>query len=283
MVDTPHLTPAWPTLLKGGWQESELPNGVIKFILCNGWAAAPTRQYKAAVNKCIKFVSTLNSNDSLLPATAHQIYHFLPWCSTSTKTNVSSNTIKLYLTGLRMCHALHNFVFPLVNSHCICLLLKACTRPEEKRSDRTHIGLFLQDVLDLSHTLTTSNQADLVTEAIIMVGFWGLARLGELTLSPNHPLVFLRSKDVSFSKKVRSVRLRLRMAKTAANGDLQIQCLLAQPKRLDPVDILHEVLQKIPGAPDDPLFRGDTRSVPIDHLHVFQGKWPSRWRSMEWP
>lgn len=167
-----------------------------------------------------------------------------------------------------MWHVLHDFVFPAVNSHRVRLLLKACTKTEVRRSSRVHVGLLLQDVVDLSDSLTTGNQNDLVTKAILLVRFWGLARLGELTLHNNYPTIFLRRKDVSFSCVGESVRLRLRMAKAAAQGEIQFLRLRAQPNRLDPVNILREVLQAIPGSPNDPLFPGHTWSVPLDHPHV---------------
>lgn len=116
-----------------------------------------------------------------------------------------------------MWHTLHDFSFPLVNGNRVCLLLKACTKTEVRPSRRCRVGLFLQDVLDFCEALMTGNQANLVTRAIILVGVWGLAQLGKLTLHPDHPLVFVRRKDVSFSEDGMSARIRLQMAKTAAH------------------------------------------------------------------
>lgn len=241
---------------------------MINFILCNGWAAATTRQYAAAVNKFVQFVSSLGVDDFLLPASSHQVYHFILWCSTSSPATVSSNTIKRYLTGLWRWHTLHDFVFPAVSSHRICLLLKACAKTEVKRSRRNRVGLVLRDVLDLSDALTTGNQANLDTKGIILVGFWGLASLGELTLHPDHPDIFLRRKDVYFSSDGKYARVRLRMAKTAAHDDLKFLRLRAQPNMLEPVNVLHEILKGIPGSPNDPLFPGKESSIPMDRPHV---------------
>lgn len=60
----------------------------VKFILCNGSAAATTTQYAAAVNRFLKFVSTLNIDVNLLPATCPQIHHFILWCLTLTNSSV---------------------------------------------------------------------------------------------------------------------------------------------------------------------------------------------------
>lgn len=108
----------------------------------------------------------------------------------------------------------------------------------------------------------------MVTRAIILVGFWGLPRLGELTLHPDHPLVFLRHRDVSFSKDGRSAKLLLRQAKTAAHSGIKFIRLHSKPNCLDPINALHEILQKIPGLPTDPLFPGRSVYILIDRHHV---------------
>lgn len=70
---------------------------------------------------------------------------------------------------------------------------------------------------------------DLVTKAILLVGFWGLALLGELTLHPDHPGVFIRRKDVVFAKDGKSACIKVRMAKTANHAECQLIRLRAQP------------------------------------------------------
>lgn len=187
MIHLLALTPAQATLMTGSRNEPDPSDPVIRFILCNSWAAATTRQYAAAVNKFVKFVSKLTNDEELLLASSHRLYHFILWCSTSGTSNVSSNTIRRYFTGLHMWHMLHDFGFPVVSPHRIRLLLKACTKKQITRAKWTQIGLLLQDVLDLADAFTTENRADLVTKAIILIIFWGLARLGELTLHRARP------------------------------------------------------------------------------------------------
>lgn len=262
------LTHAQACLLLGGRGSVKAPSKVVTYILRHGWAAATTRQYAAAVNKFRKFTTSLYDGRRLLPTTSQRIYHFILWCSASKDGSVSSGTIKRYLTGLRMWHTLHGFNFPAIDPHRIRLLLKACGKTEIKKQQSTQTGLLLRDVVGLTDHLLTGNKIDLVTRAIILVGFWGLARLGELTLHPDHPLVFVRRRDVSFSKDGKSVELRLRLAKTAKQGEFQSLRLREQPNRLDPVNVIHEVIRELPGQPDDPLFPGRIRSTPIDRRHV---------------
>lgn len=244
------LSSAQSTLLLGC---NKTTDDVINFILIYSWAAATTCQYAAAINKYLNFLSTITVVHSPLPATTQQIYHFILWCSRRSACNVTSRTIRCYLTGLRMWHTLHDQPFPNVNPHRTRLLLKACNKSEITRPRRVRSGLTLQDVLDLSDALTPGNNVDLVIKAVILVGFWGLARLGELTLHPDHPTVFLRRKDVSFSADGTVATLRLRTAKTAAHGEFQYIRLQSQPNRLDPVNILHKVLESFPGSKNDPV------------------------------
>lgn len=240
------------------------------FILNNGWAPATTRQYAAAVNKYTTFLKSLEHDGGILPASSKNLYHFILWCATTSRTPVASSTIKRYLTGLRMWHTLHDQPFPSVNGHRVRLLLKSVSKIEVHRPKRHRVGLTLQDMVDLTDYLTSDNSKDLVTKAVLLVGFWGLARLGELTLHPDHPSVFLRRKDVRFSKDGRTAYLRLRLAKSAGPGESQFLCLRSQPNRLDPVNVLHELLLKLPGSGRDPLFPGSNKNVPICKEHVLR-------------
>lgn len=233
-------THAQSTLMKTGVASTYPLNDTGIFILKHGWAPATTRQYGAAVNKLLIFLRSENTHRHNLPITGDTLYNFILWCSLSTEKAVSSNTIKRYLTGLRMWHMLHEKRFPLVNLHRVRLLLKACKKTENSLHRPTRVGLTLQDVLSLADKLTTSSYADLVTKSVILVGFWGLARLGEITLNQDHPSVFVRRKDLSFSASGNTAYIRIRLPKTALPGEQQRLVLHAQPNRLDPVNVLHE-------------------------------------------
>lgn len=280
MINT---TSAQRTLLKPGPTAREVIDPSIQFIVRNGWSAATTRQYAAAINKFFIFLSEVDVREFVLPATAKPVYQFILWCAKASKSTLSSNTIKQYLTGLRMWHVLHDTTFPDFNPHRIRLLLKSCVKTEVKRPRITRSGLHLRDVVDLTDRLTSDNGSDLVVKTIILIGFWGLARLGELTQHPDHPAVFLRRQDVHFSKDGRSAKLSVRLAKTAAPGEVQFIRLRSQPNRLDPLNALHEVLARFPGNAHDPLFPSAIRSVPMNKqkvVHFLKSNGPqdgSRW------
>lgn len=250
------LTPAQQTLLRCGVEARGSLDNPSLFILRHGWAPATTRQYAAAVNKFLVFLSATNEAHATQPFRSRLIYRFIIWCSASSSKRVSTSTIKRYLSGLRMWHCLHDKRFPAVDTHRIRLLLKSCTRTEERSSTKVRVGLTLRDVLSLTDELTTTSRMDLVTKTIILVGFWGLARLGELVENRDHPNIFIRRKDVFFYDNGSRAKIALRLAKTAKPGEIQHLHLNAQPNRLDPINALRALLQRIPGTPDDPLFPG---------------------------
>lgn len=261
------LTPAQSTLAKSGTTSSAALDEASTFILKHGWAPATTRQYAAAVNKYLLFLETEGVFHTALPCSSKNVYDFILWCSRSSFKAVLSKTTTRYLTGLRMWHALHDKPFPVVNLHRVRLLLKGCSKLEVKPSKK-RTGLKLADVLHLSDILTNDNVVDLVTKAVIPTGFWGLARLGELTLHQDHPDIFIRRRDLSFSGDGRSAFIKIRMAKTARHSETQVLCLRAQPNRLDPVNTLHEVLRKVPGSRNSPLFPGKEAATPISRAYI---------------
>lgn len=236
------------------------------FILQHGWAASTTRHYAAAVNKF--FLFTAGSGLQTFPATANAIYQFICWCrENEDNKTVLSTTTKRYLTGLRMWHVLHNATFPEVNDHRIRLLLKAAKVTEiAPKPSRT--GISLGDLDKIVSHLTGQNPVNRVLTAVFLVGFWGLARLGELTLNLDHPDVFIRRRDVSFNKDRTHATILLRMAKTAAPGEHQFLRLSKQPNRLDPCSALEIILNRIPGVPNDPLFKDPASGAPIQRIKI---------------
>lgn len=257
------FTAAQQTLLRDGSHTVGRLDGPSLFILQHGWAPATTRQYAAAVNKFLLFLSTTANKDTRQPFRSKLVYQFILWCSASASKRVSTATIKRYLSGLRMWHSLHDKPFPSVDVHRVRLLLKSCTRTQDTSSRKVRVGLTLQDVVALTDLLSTPSRRDLVMRSIILVGFWGLARLGELTRSRDHPTVFIRRRDISFGSRGHRARIALRLAKTAKPGEVQFIVLSAQPNRLCPINVLQELLQRIPGEPDDPLFPGTAPRTPM--------------------
>lgn len=226
------------------------------------------RHYAAAVNRYFLFAKKTGA--APFPATTDSIYAFICWCNNTEDVNtVLSNTIKRYLTGFRMWHVLHDTPFPTVNDHRVRLLLKASHKIELDRPS-TRVGFTLTDVHRMVKDLNTQQSQHVVLRGVILAGFWGLARLGELTLSTDHPGVFIRRKDVSFNANKTHATLKIRMAKTAAPGVVQYLRLAKQPNVLDPIAAITSILNDLDGDPEDPLFPGEDLTVPIQRSVVIQ-------------
>lgn len=236
-------------------------NRVSKKILESGWAASTTRQYAAAVNK---FFTCMDGAPFRFPLSSRSIYRFVLWCGDSNnRLGVLSNTTRRYLTGLRMWHTLHGVPFPRLDENRLRLILKATKKCEPPRLANPRLGLTLTDVNSLINTLCDDTIQNTTLRGVVLVGFWGLARLGELTLHDDHPDIFVRRRDVHFSKTYDSATITLRLAKTAGPGELQYLNLCRQPNRLDPVRALRQILSSSNGGPDDPLFCDGHHSLPI--------------------
>lgn len=236
-------------------------NSVSTEILKNGWAASTIRQYASAVNKFFVF---MNGSTHRFPVSAESVYQFVLWCGRDRdRLSVVSNTTKRYLTGLKMWHTLHGVTFPSLDENRLRLLLKATKKREPERQPLRRLGLTLLDVHSLVLKLRETDIRSVTLKAVILVGFWSLARLGELTLHEDHPAVFVRRRDVHFSSDNKTASIMLRLAKTAAPGETQYLTLCWQPNILDPVAALKSLLTKSKGGPDDPLFCDLHKGLPI--------------------
>lgn len=231
------------------------------FILKNGWAASTVRHYAAAVNRYFKFLEETRS--TAFPASSENIYDFVVWCRENASAgNVLTSTTKRYLTGLRMWHVLHNAEFPPINTHRLRLLFKAA-KVTEVTPHRVRTGLTLMDLNELVSKVDSSTLSGLIQIGVLLTGFWGLARLGELTLNQDHPDIFIRLKDVSFNESRTHAKLMIRMAKTAAPGEKQFLRLSKQPNTLDPCIAIQRILDHVPGLPTDPLFPDLKANTPV--------------------
>lgn len=229
-------------------------------ILHQGWAAATVRHYAAAVNRYFSFAEL--EGDHSFPITTPAVYDFICWCRDNEQGHtVLSTTSKRYLTGLKMWHILHDVAFPPVNPHRIRLLFKAA-RSSEVSTTRSRPGATLTDVYRLLQLLGEVSRQSIILKGVLLVSFWGLARLGEVTRHADHPLVFIRRRDVVINPDGRKATIRLRLAKTAAPGESQFINLARQPNCLDPIAALQRILD-LPGDRTDPLFPGTSRSEPI--------------------
>lgn len=237
-------------------------------ILLHGWAAATIRHYAAAVNRFFSF--EIEVGHVSFPITTEAVYDFICWCRDSSDGNsVLSNTTKRYLTGLKMWHVLHDAPFPDVNPHRVRLLFKAARSTEVSQPSKRPAAT-LMDIYNISQRLLDGSRHSLVLRGVILVSFWGLARLGEVTRHTDHPSVFVRRQDVSFNTKGTKATIRLRLEKTAAPGEDQFIRLTKQPNCLDPINALQDILSQIPGDKTSPLFPGISIQEPVKREDVLR-------------
>lgn len=237
-------------------------------ILHQGWAAATVRHYAAAVNRYLCFAEQRGHRSFPISTTA--VYDFICWCRDNEEGHtVLSNTTKRYLTGLKMWHVLHDVSFPPVNPHRIRLLFKA-GRSSEVSTTRSRPGATLTDIYRIIQLLDDVSRQSLVLRGVVLVCFWGLARLGEVTKHADHPQVFIRRKDVVIDSNGNKATIRLRLAKTAAPGEYQYINLRKQPNCLDPISTIERIMKEIPGRSGDPLFPGTSRHEPVKRESVLK-------------
>lgn len=237
-------------------------------ILHQGWAAATVRHYAAAVNRYFCFAEQRGHHS--FPISTAAVYDFICWCRDNEDGHtVRSKTAKHYLTGLKMWHVLHDVSFPPINPHRIRLLFKA-SRSSEVSTAGSRPGATLSDIHRLYQLLNHNSRQSLVLRGVILVCFWGLARLGEVTKHADHPLVFIRRKDVVIDSNNNKATIRLRLAKTAAPGEDQYLKLRRQPNCLDPISAIVRILKEIPGRSTDPIFPDASGHEPIKREAVLK-------------
>lgn len=88
-----------------------------------------------------------------------------------------------------------------------------------------------------------------VVADMVLVAYWGLARIGELVQDPDNATWFIKKRDV----EVRSTKAVITLwdAKTAAAGEPQFLNLSHQPNHLDPLEPVRRLAK---GKGSAPLF-----------------------------
>jgi hypothetical protein len=111
----------------------------------------------------------------------------------------------------------------------------------------------------LKHTLDLSFPFDACVWAMAACAFWGMMRLGEVTVKSQkefNPLKHLKRKDAVFNLDLlgkRYARLDLPSAKTAKPGEIQ-SCFVTVEDNICPLDVLDNLAKIVPALPEDPLF-----------------------------
>ncbi|EHS62710.1 uncharacterized protein PGTG_22593 [Puccinia graminis f. sp. tritici CRL 75-36-700-3] len=208
-----------------------------------------------------------------LPETELDIYEFCFWAGNktgqATGKEVLSVTLKKYLQGLKAWHTFHDSPYPIITEKKVALILKSSAKLEAtfpKKSQKK--AVMIEHLIVLANDLSTGSLEDLAILDMALIAFWGLARLGELTLDQGvGGDLGVYTYDVDISSKTATIELR--RSKTAAPGESQFLKLKQLTNILCPVKAVSRRLAGR-GTPSRHLF-GYTkkdRFIPLSKYRV---------------
>ncbi|EFP81839.1 uncharacterized protein PGTG_08088 [Puccinia graminis f. sp. tritici CRL 75-36-700-3] len=169
---------------------------------------------------------------------------------------ISSLSLRKYVAGLKAWHVYHNAVFPTRNKTRVDLILKASSREDEAATKKPpKVPIMFWHMSHLWLSLTKGDDFDKALQDMVIVAFWGLARLAELTYSTETGDVsfvdLLLTSDVTLGADTlfgETVTLMLRNAKTGLPGEPQLITLAKQRHILCPVLAIKQRLSSAEGA-----------------------------------
>lgn len=235
--------------------------------LLYGWRWNTILLYNGAVKKFLKFIGERTENVFELPASKDDIYDFCVWAGRTrngpTREDVLSVTVSKYLHGIKAWHLYHFEDYPAVNDGVIKQLLTASKRVDAslpKRDGKKPV--LLKHLIHLAIELSKGGEKELAVLDTVLIAFWGVARLGELSGDKQDQSEIIKREDIKLVlNNRREAVITLRGAKTANAGETQTLQVRELNHLLCPLAALDRRLRK-DGLPEDPLFgyqeRGET-------------------------
>lgn len=215
---TTRVNPA-AVLLMGSGGKVRVVDPVDTYILEGGWAESTKRKYAAAVTKYNAFCSFFNKRVRL-PMPREDVCNFIVWANSGLGgRTVNGKTARTYVTGLRMWHTLHDVDFPHVSKDRVRLALKAARKVDHSRAVAVEGRgpILLQSLSDLVRRARHSSDINAKAfAALVLVAFWGMARIGELVQDVDDLGRFIRCRDVCQTSY--GLRITIWGAKTADVG-----------------------------------------------------------------
>lgn len=235
----------------------------LQLHLLRGWRDNTLLGYNAAVKKFKVFLTEQNKLPWTLPASPNDIYEFCFWAgrveAESQSQDISSTSLKKYLYGIQAWHTYHDQPYPSVANTRVKILLRACGRQDSLTPARPQkAAVQLCHLLLLYHEWINGSEEDLAALDCVLVAFWGMMRLAEVTYDQNSGqptwINSILCEDVLHEGSTStSVTLAVRGAKTAKAGEAQRVLLNAQPNVLCPVLAIKRRLARM-CHPKDGLF-----------------------------
>ncbi|KAI7939481.1 hypothetical protein MJO29_014217 [Puccinia striiformis f. sp. tritici] len=118
----------------------------------------------------------------------------------------------------------HDKPSPQVSDKKITLMVRGAAKEDAKRpKGRSKPAVMIPDLIKLVAELAEGPEEHITIMDLVVVAFWGMARLGELVCTKRTTMscAGLTVRNVAFSRNGETATLTLRNAKTAALGELQ--------------------------------------------------------------
>ncbi|KAI7933353.1 hypothetical protein MJO29_016915 [Puccinia striiformis f. sp. tritici] len=252
-----------------------VPSSTNLHIL-SAWEKSTLLGHNCAVKKYLAFSGQRGRTKFNLPLSAADVEDFCMWAGRnnyiSNPKKINATTLKKYLVGLKAWHTFHAVRFPDWNRDRLTLILKGSTKADKATTNtRKKPAVMLWHLVFLYNTLCKGSNFDRALADLVLVAFWGLARLSELTYDSDAGDVYhsksILTSDVTFSPDgtlPRTVLLTVRGAKTAGPGESQLIALGSQPNVLCPVRAVERRLAETGSTPTS-LFGYNAGSVRM-HL-----------------
>lgn len=249
------------------------PPTPLQLHLLRGWRDRTLLSYNAAVKKFQRFLSDHRQHPWELPASPADIYDFCLWAgrveSGAQSHDIAAVSLKKYLFGIQAWHTFHDLPYPHVTDSRVKVLLRACERQDALTPARPQKPpVLLQHLLLLYHEWIHGSEEDLASLDCVLVAFWGMMRLAEVTYEQDAGkpawINLILCQDVIQSPLTSaSVTLAVRGTKTAKAGEAQMVLLNSQPNVLCPVTAVKRRLSRMTASTDALFAYGDTHRTNL--------------------
>ncbi|KAI7942320.1 hypothetical protein MJO28_012347 [Puccinia striiformis f. sp. tritici] len=234
---------------------------ITNLHILSAWKESTLLGHNCAVKKYLTFANARGPTAFKLPLSQSDVEGFCMWAGrnayTTNEKKINGTSLKKYLIGLKAWHTFHAVQFPGANRDRLSLIIKAsCKIDKEVPLIVKKPAVKLWHVVFLFNLLSKGNNFDRAVADMVVVAFWGMARLAELTYNKSTGELYLGASiltsDVTVSPAgvtPRTIMLSVRGAKTAKPGETQFILLGEQPNILCPVRAIERRLSEAGDTP----------------------------------
>lgn len=228
-------------------------NQTVYNLLNRSLAPSTKASYKNAFLQYQRFHLAHYPTLQCLPISSERLAQFIAYCHNQ---NFRANTISTYVSALGYIHKLYNMVNP-TESFVIKKLLYSIRRMSTADKRLPFTVANIQTLLAALHSHILDHYNRVLLKAMFLTAFFGLFRVGELSISQNgHQNTVLR-KDLTFmytNANVSSAVINVRNYKHSQGQATAVPLALQSDKQLCPVRALVRYLRLCP-TQTGPLFQ----------------------------